>query len=65
MSQALYIVAGPNGVGKTTFAKEFLPLYANCKTFINADLIAQECRHSCRKRLLFRAGRLMLEQIEI
>jgi len=37
----LYIIAGPNGVGKTTFAREFLPHYADCKNFVNADLIAQ------------------------
>jgi len=29
------------GVGKTTFAREFLPNYANCRNFINADFIAQ------------------------
>jgi len=34
------IVAGPNGAGKTTFAREFLPLEANCIQFVNADLIA-------------------------
>jgi len=37
----LYIIAGPNGVGKTTFARTFLPKYADCKNFINADLIAE------------------------
>jgi len=41
MSPSIYIIAGPNGVGKTTFAREFLPNYANCRNFINADLIAQ------------------------
>jgi len=29
MAPNLYIVAGPNGVGKTTFAREFLPNYAS------------------------------------
>ena len=37
----LYIIAGPNAAGKTTFAREFLPKYANCTNFVNADLIAQ------------------------
>ena len=37
----LYINARPNGVGKTTFARTFLPKYADCRNFINADLIAQ------------------------
>ena len=34
------IIAGPNGAGKTTFAMKYLPIVANCKHFINADLIA-------------------------
>ncbi len=34
------IIAGPNGTGKTTFAREYLPNEANCPIFINADLIA-------------------------
>ena len=36
----VYVIAGSNGSGKTTFAKTFLPEYAKCKRFINADLIA-------------------------
>ena len=37
----ILIIAGPHGAGKTTFAREFLPLDAACPRFINADLIAQ------------------------
>jgi predicted ABC-type ATPase len=37
----LYIIAGPNGAGKATFAREFLPNYADCQNFVNADFIAQ------------------------
>ena len=40
MSPIIYIIVGPNGVGKTTFALEFLPNYANCRHFISADPIA-------------------------
>jgi predicted ABC-type ATPase len=36
----LIVIAGCNGAGKTTFAKEFLPNEANCLRFLNADLIA-------------------------
>ena len=36
-----YVIAGPNGSGKTTFAKKFLPDYAKCPNFVKADLIAQ------------------------
>jgi predicted ABC-type ATPase len=34
------IIAGPNGSGKTTFARAFLPSEGRCPTFLNADLIA-------------------------
>lgn len=37
----VYVIAGPNGSGKTTFAVKFLPEYVRCPNFINADLIAQ------------------------
>jgi predicted ABC-type ATPase len=41
-NKAVYIIAGPNGSGKTTFAKMFLPDYAMCPNFVNADLILQQ-----------------------
>src|ERR1035438_1037606 len=37
----LYIIAGPNGVGKTTFADSYLPDEAKQVEFVNADLIAR------------------------
>ena len=54
-----FVIAGPNGAGKTTFATEFLPQYANCRNFINADLIARAYSRGkeesqVRKRLLYR-----------
>lgn len=57
------IIAGPNGVGKTTFAREFLPNEANCPTFINADLIAAGLSPFQPETAALRAGRLMLEEI--
>ena len=59
----LYIIAGPNGVGKTTFANEFLPLYAHCKKFVNADLIAQGLAPFAAETAAIKAGKLLLEQI--
>jgi len=59
----LYIIAGPNGVGKTTFARKFLPKYANCRNFINADLIAQGIAPFSPEAATIRAGRLMLSEI--
>lgn len=59
----LYIIAGPNGVGKTTFAREFLPNYADCRNFVNADLIAQAIAPFSPETAALRAGRTMLGEI--
>jgi predicted ABC-type ATPase len=59
----LYVIAGPNGVGKTTFAREFLPNYADCKNFVNADLIAQAMAPFSPETAAVRAGRMMLGEI--
>ncbi len=58
-----YIVAGPNGAGKTTFATKFLPLYANCRNFINPDLLARAYSPFDPDAGLVRAGRAVLERI--
>ncbi len=59
----LYIIAGPNGAGKTTFAQKFLPHYAECFEFVNADLIARGIAPFQPERASIQAGKLMLEQI--
>jgi predicted ABC-type ATPase len=59
-----YIVAGSNGAGKTTFATEFLPRYADCVNFINPDLIARGLSPFDPNVALVRAGRLVLERIK-
>jgi predicted ABC-type ATPase len=59
----VYIIAGPNGSGKTTFAKEFLPKYAQCPNFVNADLIAQGLSPFSPSIVAIKAGKLLLEQI--
>lgn len=59
----IYIIAGPNGSGKTTFAKKFLPDYAKCPNFVNADLIAQGLSPFSPRLAAMKAGRLVLEQI--
>ena len=37
----IYLIAGCNGAGKTTFAMEFLPKEVKCLRFLNADEIAR------------------------
>jgi len=60
----IVIIAGPNGAGKTTFAREFLPFEAGCPLFINADLIAAGLSPFDPDAVAFRAGRLMLAEID-
>ncbi len=60
----VYIIAGPNGSGKTTFASKFLPKYADCPSFINADTIARGLAGFSPDAVALRAGRILLEQIE-
>jgi len=59
----VYVIAGPNGSGKTTFAVKFLPEYAKCPNFVNADLIAQGLSPFFPGAAAITAGKLVLEQI--
>ncbi|HVR21399.1 MAG TPA: AAA family ATPase [Polyangiaceae bacterium] len=59
----MLVLAGPNGAGKTTFAEEFLIGDAECPTFVNADLIAEELSPGVPARAAMRAGRLMVRRI--
>ena len=60
----IIIIAGSNGAGKTTFAREFLPKEAGCPLFVNADLIAAGLSPFEPGTANIRAGRLMIEEIE-
>ncbi|MCX5696818.1 MAG: zeta toxin family protein [Candidatus Omnitrophica bacterium] len=62
-NKAVYIIAGPNGSGKTTFAKMFLPDYVKCPNFVNADLIAQGLAPFEPRAAAIKAGKLVLQQI--
>jgi predicted ABC-type ATPase len=60
----IIIIAGANGAGKTTFAREYLPREANCPDFINVDLMAAGLSPFDPDKAAFRAGRLMLSEIQ-
>lgn len=60
----VYVIAGSNGAGKTTFARTFLPEFVHCPRFINADLIAQGLSPFAPERAAMTAGRLVLRQIQ-
>lgn len=60
----VYVIAGSNGAGKTTFAREFLLKQAGCKEFVNADFLAQGFSPFSPEVAAVRAGRFMLERIQ-
>lgn len=62
--QRIIIIAGPNGVGKTTFAREYLLKEAHCPEFVNLDLIAAGLSPFNPARAAIQAGRLMLSEIQ-
>jgi len=59
----LYIIAGPNGVGKTTFADRFLPDEAKQLEFVNADLIARGLSPYDPDSVAMEAGKIALKRI--
>lgn len=59
----IIIIAGPNGTGKTTFARSFLTAEAQLPRFINADLIAEGLSPFAPEQAALKAGRLMLAEI--
>ena len=59
----LFIIAGPNGVGKTTFADRYLPDEAKQREFVNADLIARGLSPYDPEAAAMEAGRIALTRI--
>jgi predicted ABC-type ATPase len=57
------VIAGPNGAGKTTFALRYLPEIADCRTFVNADLIAAGLSPLAPGAAQAAAARLFLREI--
>ena len=59
----IYLIAGCNGAGKTTFAKEFLPKEVKCLRFLNADEIARGLSPLDPAAGAVKAARLLLREI--
>lgn len=62
---SIYLIAGCNGAGKTTFAKEFLPNEVKCLRFYNADEIARGLSPLNPNAGATKAGRLLLREVHI
>ena len=60
----IYLIAGCNGAGKTTFAKEFLPKEVKCLRFLNADELARGLSPLKPSAGAVQAARLLLRQID-
>ena len=63
MKATIYLIAGPNGVGKTTFAREFLPKEVKCVRFMTADEVARGLSPFAPEAAAIRAGRVVLGEI--
>ncbi|HTF05009.1 MAG TPA: zeta toxin family protein [Bacteroidia bacterium] len=63
MSKTIEIFAGPNGSGKTTFAKSLLENRKNFMSF-NSDVIASGLTKGAHDSIQFEAGRFMLHNVE-
>ena len=58
------VIAGPNGSGKTTFAREYLPKDAGVIPFVNADLIAAGLSPLRPDLASLAGGRLLLTELD-
>jgi len=58
------VIAGLNGAGKTTFAREFLPREAGVIHFVNIDLIAGGLSPLAPDLAAVAAGRLLLAELK-
>lgn len=60
----LYLFAGSNGAGKTTFARAYLRQLDPIPRFLNADEIARGLSPLDPQKLAVKAGKLLLREIE-
>ena len=60
----VYIIAGCNGSGKTTTAKQILPYFLNVYEYVNADEIASGLSPFRPENVAIQAGKLMLKRVK-
>jgi predicted ABC-type ATPase len=62
-AQSLWIIAGPEGVGKTTFAKARIAAVSGSTKFVNLDLIAHGLSPLAPNQEQIRAARVALDMM--
>src|SRR5687768_16769644 len=62
-SPRVVVLAGINGAGKTTASRDLLVNVLRIPTFVNADAIARGLNAFNPEAEAFRAGRIMLDQL--
>ena len=60
----IYLIAGSNGAGKTTFAKEFLRRRAAVVRFLNAHEIARGLSPFAPAQVALKGGRILLSEVK-
>lgn len=60
----IYLIAGFNGAGKTTFAREFLLKEVGCANFLNADYLALGLSPLSPELAAMKAARLLLAEFK-
>src|SRR2546423_7762930 len=60
----IYLIAGCNGAGKTTFATEFLRKRAALIRFLNADEIARGLSPLAPRQVALKGGRILLTEVK-
>jgi predicted ABC-type ATPase len=62
LEKELFIIAGPNGSGKTTFANDLLTFYKY--DFLNADEIAEKLSPTDIEKVRITAGKIFLKKLK-
>jgi predicted ABC-type ATPase len=64
VSPTIYLFAGSNGSGKTTFARAYLPNIKSLVRFLNADEIARGLSPFAPETVAYKAGRFLLQEVD-
>lgn len=64
MKKEIIIISGPNGSGKTTFARRIFPSFVKEELFLNVDIIAQALSPDHNGKSDMASGKIFLEKLD-